>query len=1133
MAGGSARQTKVTSSHWGAFEVDVEGDRIVATRAFSHDPDPSGIPDILPAAVHHRTRVRRPSIRRGWLESRRRDGRGTDDYVELSWDDALDIAAEEIGRVCRDHGNEAIFGGSYGWSSAGRFHHAQSQAHRFLNSIGGYVASFGSYSTGCAQSIMPHVFGVNFLKLLYEHQDGWQTLHEHTETLVMFGGINPKNSQVSMGGITEHETAGWFDRFAARGMRCINVGPQRADAPEGCEWLPVRPGSDTALMLALGLHTSGTLAQEDDYDLLEEIVIIGTYQKSLQSSLDRKRDANSIIEALSAEDIGQLPDVSITESLARLPGMAQDRDRGNGSQMSIRGAGGQLGLTTLNGREVAILEENRNIRYDQFPSELINTALIYKSPIASLAEGGLSGTVDLKTVAPLDYDERVVSVNFRGSMQELASGIDDAANSGMGTRYSVAYIDKFADDTLGVALGISGQDQPIGTQRAELWNYGDTWHNTQWNDEQGKNVNAPWGGSALVRGGSDERLGTMAVIAWEPTETFSLNYDFFYSRLDINETQRGFDFQIDPAYERQWEILDSIDSQYSNSDAGTVDLLSGRVGLSGLRNLNEHFTQTDTLQSHGVALEWNTESWVFDADLSHSSADRDRQWTSLRTINTSDDLYATFGANRDGRMTFILDDGISLTDFSQNAINQIEVRPLASGSDAISALALNAKYLFRDGMFTSLAFGTRLSQREKSVDAQRWEQFTLNEDQITSDLILNAAGEDYWNDLPEYLALDLDAVTDRYFGTLENPTPGNHNDLLGSWVVNEDIAAAFVQLNLDTSIAGMPVSGNVGVRWARTDTATSSHQITPAVWLEDEDGVWNEIPAQAIAVNTEHDYTDVLPSLNLNLGVTQDSQVRLAVAKTIARAPLDWLSPALDLGQDQWGANPGESGSGNPYLEPFRANQADLSYEWYFAENSSVSATLFYKDMESFISREAGADTVEYEGTEYTVSLPVNGSGGYIRGYELMYQQPLSFLPDYLKGLGIYANYAFTESNITQGTPLNTTPFGLTGLSEHVGTATLWYYLNGFETRVSYNYRSEFQRDINRVEGVEGVNADEGYVDLSMSYQATDNLRLLLQVQNLTDEPYEVYGLESNNPYHINKYEEFGRRFNIGFNWKL
>ena len=255
----SKRVTRVTSSHWGAFKVITEGDKIVGVEPFSADPNPSAISQILPAAVHHDSRIKRPSIRRGWLESRNRDKRGEDAFVELPWDEALDIAAAELDRVRKDHGNESIYAGSYGWGSAGRFHHAQSQVHRFLNTIGGYVSSFGSYSTGCAQSIMPHVFGMPFLKFTYGSQDSWETIAANTQTLVMFGGINPKNSQVSMGGITEHETASRFEQFAASGMRRVNVGPQRDDAPEGCEWMPVKPATDTALMLALAyvIETEG------------------------------------------------------------------------------------------------------------------------------------------------------------------------------------------------------------------------------------------------------------------------------------------------------------------------------------------------------------------------------------------------------------------------------------------------------------------------------------------------------------------------------------------------------------------------------------------------------------------------------------------------------------------------------------------------------------------------------------------------------------------------------------------------------------------------------------------------------------------------------------------------------------
>jgi len=188
----TSEQTKVTSSHWGAFRVSTRDGRIVSTAPFEPDPEPSRIPQVLPAAVHHRSRVQQPSIRRGWLNGnhdRQRDRRGADEFVELPWDEALDIAASEIQRVKDAHGNGSIFGGSYGWASAGRFHHALSQVHRFLNSVGGYVSSFGSYSTGAAQAIMPHVFGMNFLKLTRGFHNAWPTIEANTETIVMFRSV--------------------------------------------------------------------------------------------------------------------------------------------------------------------------------------------------------------------------------------------------------------------------------------------------------------------------------------------------------------------------------------------------------------------------------------------------------------------------------------------------------------------------------------------------------------------------------------------------------------------------------------------------------------------------------------------------------------------------------------------------------------------------------------------------------------------------------------------------------------------------------------------------------------------------------------------------------------------------------
>jgi biotin/methionine sulfoxide reductase len=261
--------SRVTTSHWGAFRVTTEGNRITAVAPFERDPNPSTISRVVPAAVHHHSRIRCPAIRRGWLEhGPGKPGltgarRGEDDFVEVPWDEALDIAAAEIQRIRETHGNESIFGGSYGWASAGRFHHALGQVHRFLNCAGGYVASVASYSTAAAQAIVPHVFGMPFLKLLWGCQNSWPMIADHSRLLVMFGGINPKNSQVSMGGVTHHETRSWFDQFANRGIRRVNVSPQRTDAPAGCEWMPVVPGSDTALMLALAhVLESGGMADQ-------------------------------------------------------------------------------------------------------------------------------------------------------------------------------------------------------------------------------------------------------------------------------------------------------------------------------------------------------------------------------------------------------------------------------------------------------------------------------------------------------------------------------------------------------------------------------------------------------------------------------------------------------------------------------------------------------------------------------------------------------------------------------------------------------------------------------------------------------------------------------------------------------
>ncbi|MEM7255092.1 MAG: molybdopterin-dependent oxidoreductase, partial [Pseudomonadota bacterium] len=239
----------LTSMHWGVYEVqrDNHGAPILAPFADDPDPNPIGLHALGPELAD--ARVKRPAIRAGWLNADKRKRRGEDDFIEVSWDTALDAVASELSRIKTRYGNDAIFGGSYGWSSAGRFHHAQSQIHRFLNCFGGYVRHRDSYSLGAGRVLMPHIFVG--LDDLFVTQTSWDVMAQHTELFVTFGGVPSKNAQVAAGGTTEHRIPSALRNMASSGTRFVNISPVRDDLDIEAAWLPVRPNTDTALMLAL------------------------------------------------------------------------------------------------------------------------------------------------------------------------------------------------------------------------------------------------------------------------------------------------------------------------------------------------------------------------------------------------------------------------------------------------------------------------------------------------------------------------------------------------------------------------------------------------------------------------------------------------------------------------------------------------------------------------------------------------------------------------------------------------------------------------------------------------------------------------------------------------------------------
>ncbi|MFQ6397487.1 molybdopterin-dependent oxidoreductase [Nocardia sp. KC 131] len=301
-------------THWGVFEAGSDGARLTSVRPWRGDPEPTALIDNVASAQHHRTRIDQPYVRRGWLEHGPGPARrGDEAFVPVSWETAVRLLSGELSRVYREHGAESVYGGSYGWASAGRFHHAQSQVHRFLNCLGGYVRHVNSYSLGASSVLLPHV--IADMSVIEGHATAKSVLVRHAELVVAFGGLSPKNAAVSPGGVSRHNTRTWIGAARARGCRFVSISPLRDDIPgeAQAEWIAPRPGSDAALMLAL--------AQVLDAEGLADTGFLDTYTVGFDRFADYLRGAGDGI-------------VKDPEWAASITGLRADRIRGLAREMA-------------------------------------------------------------------------------------------------------------------------------------------------------------------------------------------------------------------------------------------------------------------------------------------------------------------------------------------------------------------------------------------------------------------------------------------------------------------------------------------------------------------------------------------------------------------------------------------------------------------------------------------------------------------------------------------------------------------------------------------------------------------------------------------------------------------------------
>jgi len=902
---------------------------------------------------------------------------------------------------------------------------------------------------------------------------------------------------------------------------------------------------------------------------LQEVVVTGI-RGSIESSIRAKQNSDSIIEAISAEDIGKLPDASIAESLARLSGLATQRVDGRANVISIRGLSPDFAGTTLNGREQATIGENRGVEYDQYPSELISGAAVYKTPDASLVGQGLSGTVDLHTIKPLDLPKRAIAINLRGEHTtndklNPGSGVGD-----MGHRASFSYIDQFFDHTLGVAVGFAQLDSPIQEKQYQAW-----W----WSVDNGSaGIEQNWGGphtpglpdnvlsqeGMQLRSQSENQLrnGLMTVLEWAPGEHYHTTLDLYYSTFNERKYKNGAQWSSSP-YE-PW-------GPPSYSGVGVTPSLPYPIVTSGVMGnvapvlQNEYIKEKDKLFSAG----WNHQydfgnGWVITGDLSYSMAKR-----RLRDAY----LFSGLAGDPTTDISFRTPVGDGYPYFSpavdlSNPTQVVFTDPYKYGyngreefdkqKDTIKAARFQVSHPV-GWIFSTVDVGAAYSERKKTKQADVYFAY-LNgngSDDATYDNTFSApVGSAFlrgptslaYGGIPGILNYNvLDALGSQFYLVPRNKVA----DWDRNYSITEKVPVAYVKFNIDTHLGDVPLRGNVGVQFVRTDQSSTAVQTNG-------DALVGELKGGA-------KYNKFLPSLNLVAQIADGQYLRFGLAKTMARGRIDGekVSSSASVAVVNQGPAAGQvlwSGSGgNPQLRPYIAVGTDLSWEKYFGKSSYVAVAVFNKNLLNYIYNKTVLDfnfeqagfvndnpTLTPTSPIGSFTRPENGTGGRMEGLELSGAFEGGLLSQSLDGFGLQANFSLTNSSIPESS-VSSIPGGpktLPGLSRKVANLALYYEKYGWSIRVAERYRSSFTGEAVPLFdqlGYVKVLADK-QTDLQIGYAFADDTRwnglsVLLQVNNMTNSPQKTQqisglpnGVEVGRPL---DYVTWGRTVMFGVNYKL
>ena len=861
-------------------------------------------------------------------------------------------------------------------------------------------------------------------------------------------------------------------------------------------------------------------------EIIEEVRVTGI-RKLFKDALRSKRYSDHIIEALSLEDIDALPNVTIAEALVRLPGVNGTRDRGNQSQATIRGLGPRMVLGTVNGREVASSEPSRNIRWEQYPSELISQVQVYKTQSADLVAGGIAGTVNLDTVSPLAHDGPTYTLHGASAYYEGGADIPDY--SPWGNKFSGSMVHTFNDE-LGVALGFASQKQKNAFPSYQGWGFNlpGSW---QPNlppeggslDGVGSAGYVPWGVQVEVGKPDTRRLGLLGTLQYQPNDVLDVRYDALHADFDMRIEQDQTWYQgTGNANNLQTGLYSDVAVEDGYALAATAGThvpvcvhrpVATRPQCFDIRHVLARYDQKNSVFTQGLNVDLSLGATEVQLDVAWSNAKRESYWHGLYF----DDRNATFSYDFRGRPSVTVPDGAPSARPETAELAVIDCTTGFCGSlngnenqgsdleDESWTYRLDIRRSFDVGDLDSVDAGIRYSDRQKEVI---WEQFMMPRSGDGAPAVLPGGFRSYTLsqlDTSPVLTADSFEAAVNMFGGLDFSLAETDDERY--WKVSEENIAGYVKFNFEGDIwKSRYYKANAGVRVV--SVGTKSFNVEGA--------------------SIDNDYTYVLPSAGINLFLDEKSIVRFGVSKAISRPPLDELRVGKLINAPTGSI---EGNTGNPRLDPFVSTQVDLSYEWYFAPESLAAATLYHKQIKNYIGY-TYFSVEERDGRRFWIFGPRNEPKGHVRGVEITLQAPYtSLLPRAWRGVsaGIYSNYAYADSNIRELYPEDN-PFSVAGLAKHTAGVDLWFWWRKFDLRFGWKYHSDFTVGFGWDGSALSTLGAETYISASLAYFVNDRLSLRFQGYNLTDEKART--TRNNNEHDLRRYDTYGRAYFFAVTWK-